>query len=219
MKRLIISFIIINFITTAGYGQKYLTADIKSKADSILKIYIGDSVFNNYCTYDNHTYYEFLNVFGKSNWKRLNKNKKTKGKFVNVNMRWNLKIPFPSCPAFDTLEGNTSFYLDSLLRPTQKPYLSFIPDFYWNKENCNLISKEEALIIASKLNLKDGTKPLSSLITYDTKTKTFKWEISQTLWLKKDAYNNDYGEKETIHIDALTGQVTFHGNLSFSAIY
>ncbi len=75
MKRL--TFILLTFgITTFVFGQKYMTADIRAKADSILRIHIGDTVFSNYCFYDTDTYYEYRDIFGKSHWEILNKFKK-----------------------------------------------------------------------------------------------------------------------------------------------
>jgi hypothetical protein len=215
MKQLTILMLTVSLSTTI-FGQKYLTADIKSKADSILRIYIGEFVFNNYCSYDINTYYEYKGIFGKTHWETLNKFKKTKGKFVKVDMRWNLAIPYPVCPAFDTIRGKTSFIVDNLLRPTGKPYLEFIPDFYWTKDSCHLICEDEALTIAKQQNLKTAVDKPKVKLYYITKSKYFFWEVSQTLWTKKDSYNNDYGEIEVVSIDAKTGEIISHETIPFS---
>ena len=218
MKRL--TFILLTFgITTSVSGQKYLTADIRAKADSILRTHICDTVFLNHCFYDTDTYYEYNNIFGKSHWETLNKFKKTKGKFVKVEVRWNLIIPYPTCIAFDTIKGKTSFVLDNILRPTQTPYLDFVPDFYWTKDSCQLINMDEALKIAKRQNLKTGIDTIKANIKYDSKTKTFSWEVSQTLWTKKDGYKNDYGEIEIVTINALTGEIKSHQTHTFSTVY
>jgi len=217
MKRLIILFIFLGLITSV-FGQKYLTAEVKAKADSILKLYIGDTVFSNYCFYDKDTHYEYRDIFGNHHWETLNKFKKTKGKFVNVDMRWKLIIPYPSCTAYTTIKGNTSIVLDSLLRPIQKPYLDFIPDFYWTNDSCNLINKEKALTIAKRQNLKVGIDTLEATINYDSKTKIFFWEVSQTLWIKKDSSNNNYGKKEIITIDAKTAEIKRHEIVEFHQV-
>jgi hypothetical protein len=218
MKRLTFIFLTIT-LTTTVCGQRYLCADIQAKADSILRNYISDSVFYNNCLFDIHSYYEYKNIFGKSRWETLNKFKRTKGQFVKVEMRWNLTIPYPICPAFDTIKGQTSFMLDYLLRPTQKPYLAFIPDFYWNKDNCYLITGEQALTIAKQQNLKTGIDKLHAVIIYESKEKTFTWQVSHTLCRKKDGFNNDVHEGEFIYIDALTGMVKLHEIIVFFPIY
>ena len=196
-----------------------MTVDIKQKADSILRTFIGDTIFSNHCIYDTDTYYEYKDIFGKSHWETLNKFRKTKGKFIKVDVRWNLIIPWPTCIAFDTIKGKTSFVLDSLLRPTKKPYLEFIPDFFWTKDSCHLINEYEAIEIAKRQNLKKAIDTLKATINYDSKTKTFFWVVSQTLWSKKDAYNNDYGECEIVTIDAKTAEVKSHQTVNFSAVY
>ena len=218
MKRL--TFLLLTFgLTSTIFGQKYLTADIRTKADSILRTYIGDTVFSNHCFYDTDTYYEYRDIFGKSHWETLNKFKKTKGKFVKADVRWNLFIPYPTCIAFDTIKGKTSFVLDNLLRPTQTPYLDFVPDFYWTKDSCHLINRDEALTIAKRQNLKTAIDTLKATINYDRKTKTFSWEVSQTLWIKKNGLNDNYGESEIVTIDAKTGKVISHHNVRFDPVY
>jgi len=204
---------------TTVFGQKYLTADIRAKADSILRSYVGDTVFANYCFYDTDTYYEYTDIFGQSAWETLHQVKKTKGKFVKLDVRWHLSIPYPTCVAFDSIKGVTSIILDSLLRPAQMPYLDFVPDFYSTKGICYLMKREEALTIAKRQNLKTSIDTLKANIKYDSKTKTFSWQVSQTLWTKKDAFKNDYGEIEVVTIDALTGEIKSHQTIFFSAIY
>ena len=218
MKRL--TFLILTIgLTTSAFGQKYLTSDIRSKADSILRTYIGDTVLSKHCFYDTYTSYEYRDIFAKTHWERLSKSKKTKGQFVKADVRWNLIIPYPTCVAYDTIKGQASFVLDSLLRPIQKPYLDFVPDFYWAKDSCHLINRDEALTIAKRQNLKKGIDSLKATIKYDIQSKTFSWEVSQTLWNKKNELNHNYGELEIVTIDAKTGKVISHASKRYTPIY
>ena len=196
-----------------------MTAEIRAKSDSILITYIGDIVFSNNCFYDANTYYEYRDIFGKPHWETLNRFKKTKGKFVKVDVRWNVIIPYPTCSAYDSIKGNTSFVLDSLLRPTLKANFDFIPDFYWTNDSCQLTNRDEALTIAKRQNLKPAIDTLKATINYDKKTKTFSWEVSQTLWIKKNELNDDYGESEIVNIDAKTGKVISHQSVRFDPVY
>ena len=197
------------FLTTLLFGQNYKTNFIISKADSILKSQLGDTLFS-YVKYDTDTYYEYKSIWGKTNLERLNKYKKTKGKFIKVDVRWFVEIPFPNCPEFDTIKGSTSFRLDSLLRPIEKPHLDFIPDIYWTKKNCNLISKETAIQIAKNEKLEEGIEPLSGKLEYDKKVKSFIWEISNYLTRMRIFKNRDSGQVEIVKIDASTGKITNH---------
>lgn len=197
------------FLTTFVYGQKYNTNLIIAKADSILRTELGDTLFS--CVkYDKDTYYEYKSILGKTKWKTLDKYKKTKGKFIEVDMRWFVVIPFPNCPEYDTIKGRTSFRLDNLLRPIEKPYLEFIPDIYWARKKCNLISKETAIEIAIGQKLEQGIEPLSGRLEYDSKEKSFFWEISNYLTRMRIFKDCDSGQVEIVKIDANTGEVMNH---------
>jgi len=209
MKKIAQISILCLFLTTLLFGQSYKTNFIISKADSILKSQLGDTLFS-YVKYDTDTYYEYKSIWGKTNLERLNKYKKTKGKFIKVDVRWFVEIPFPNCPEFDTIKGSTSFRLDSLLRPIEKPHLDFIPDIYWTKKNCNLISKETAIQIAKNEKLEEGIEPLSGKLEYDKKVKSFIWEISNYLTRMRIFKNRDSGQVEIVKIDASTGKITNH---------
>jgi hypothetical protein len=199
-------------------GQTYKTDFIISTGDSILKSYIGDSLFR-YVKYDTDTYYEFKTIFGKTNWETLNKFKNTRGIFINVDMRWFIEIPYPKCPVIDTIRGMTSFVLDSALHPIEKPYLDFIPYFYWSGENCNLITKQEALIIAQGQDLKNGVEPIEGHLEFDLRDNRYIWTISNYLTREKDFKNNICGQVELLVIDAITGEINQHTTTWYGPVY
>ena len=209
MKKIAQISILCLFLPALLFGQNYKTDFIISKADSILKSQLGDTLFS-FVKYEKNTYYEYKSIWGKTKWERLNKCKKTKGKFVSVDMRWFVEIPFPNCPEFDSIKGRTSIRLDSLLRPIEKPYLDFIPDIYWSKKKCNLISKETAIQIAKSQKLKQGIEPLSGKLEYDIKVKSFIWEISNYLTRMQIINGSNSGQVEIVKIDANTSEIKNH---------
>jgi len=77
MKKIAQIGILCLFLPILLFGQKYKTDFIISKADSILKSQLGDTLFS-FVKYDKNTYYEYKSIWGKTNWERLNKYKKTK---------------------------------------------------------------------------------------------------------------------------------------------
>ena len=188
------------------FAQKYLTTDVIATGDSILKEYVSDSIFK-YCSFDLKTRYQYEDVWGHSFFELFNTNK-TRGKFKSVELIWNVKIPYPKCPAMDTIKGQVFIYLDSLLQPTTKRPLNFIPDFYITKDSCHLIKKEAALAIAKKLELEKGVDSLQAVIKYDEKSKIFTWEVSQTIKRAKDVF--DSSTTEVVIIDALSSEVIKH---------
>ena len=114
--------IILSLILSIGaWGQKYSTLNIRTKADSLLKSYLGDSLFNS-CTYDSNTYYVYRTIFGKTKWETLSTYKSPKGRFVSIDMRWHLFFNYPKCPSYSKIGGMVSFVLDSALHTAEKPY-------------------------------------------------------------------------------------------------
>jgi len=202
------------------FGQKYLTADIRAKADSIFKSYIGDTLFSKYCTFDTaNTLYLYKTILRETHWERLYQNKNTKGKLVKVKVRWLVSIPCPKCTVYNKISREIDFELNKSLHLIEKPNLDFIPDFFLKGDSCRLISKEQALTIAKQQNLKQGTEPLQIEIYYVAKQKTFIWKIQQVLSRKKDGNNNDYGEADVLTIDAVTGHVDSHQTLYYGPVY
>jgi hypothetical protein len=217
MTKQIFFLLIILFNLTDTFGQKHSTKKIRELADSILIEYVGDTIFEKYCTYDTDTYYEYKNIFGKTKWETLDKFKKTKGRFVKVDMRWLFSILYPECPYFNTINGRTSFYLDSLLKPKNIPDLSFIPEKYWQKDSCNILDKEVILNIAKQQNLKNGIKPIEAKVTYNKDLKIFIWEITQIL--REDEENDDERSIEEVIINANTGEVITHEIIDISVMH
>ena len=199
-------------------AQQYKTAHVKQVGDSILRKCLGDSLFR-FVKYDTDTYYEYKTSAGESKWETLDEFEYTKGDFVKVDIRWHVKIPYPNCSSFDTIKGNTSFVLNRKLKPTEKPYLKFIPRFFWNNAPCNLISKEEAISIASKKFKEKGIYPITAYISYDPYSKKFTWSVSNVLSRSMDWANNAYGWQENVELDALKGKIIYYGKNSYSACY
>ena len=192
--------------TILSFGQKYRTSEIKAKADSILKVYLEDSVFFKFTFYNINSSYQYKNKNGKLISENLTKYKMTKGKFNEAEIRWFLAIPVSNCPEYDTIKGNTSIKFDSLLKPKNKPNFDFIPDFYWEKSKCNLISKDQALSDAKRLYLKTGLGSPQITIKFKTETKEFVWEISQILTIDSDNKRSF----EVVELNASSGELIGH---------
>lgn len=198
-------FIFVLNLTFICIGQQYRTSEIKAKADSILKIHITDSVFLNYTFYNTNSCYSYENKRGRLIWENLDKYKTTKGRLKEVEISWSLIIPNSYCPEYDTIKGRTSLEFDSLLNPKTKPNVDFIPDFYLNRESCNLISKDKALSDAKRLYLKTGIGSPQASLKYNVKTKVFIWEIRHVLSIK----NNNH-KFEMVELNASSGELIEH---------
>lgn len=185
------------------WSQKYFTEDIRKIADRVLKLHVGNELFK-FCSFDKNTQYNYVESNQNSQFDFLN-TKKTKGKFIDVEMKWNISIPNSKCPAYDTIKGQVVIYFNRLLQPETKQPINFIPNFYLNNDSCYFISEVEALSLARKQNLKDGIDSLKAILKFDSETKMFYWEVSQTIWKEKNQ-----GEVEMVIIDPINREVKAH---------
>lgn len=186
-------------------GQHYPLARLRAKADSVLRRRLGAKVFA-YVRYDSLSYYEFTNAVGHKKYATFSAHR-TRGRFSNGEIRYNVLLPYPKCPAFSSIRGRTGVEFDSQLRVVKEPYLDFIPASYWTGDKCELLSASQALAIARQLPLKPGIKPLTADLAYDVKTKTFTWSIINYLTELRDFENKPTSSLEEVLIDAATGTV------------
>jgi len=186
-------------------GQRYATAHVRAKADSVLRARVGAAVFA-HAQYDTLSYYGFTNLVGHKKYVRFT-GPHTRGRFVEAQVHYTVRIPYPTCPAFDTISGFTGVRFDQHLRVVGEPYVGFIPPFYWSGSSCQLLGASQVLAIARQLPLKRGIRPLVADLTYDAETKTFTWSVLNYLSEVRDFENKPTGEMEEVLIDAVTGVV------------
>ncbi len=213
MKRLFV-IIIFSQLTFVSFGQNYLTTDIKVKAESLIKKIITDSVFKKYCTYDttsNYYYWQKGICIGEN----LTNTKKTKGQFISAKVSWTVNIHYPFCPILNNIKGSATIELDEKLQLVKTPDLEFIPRTYWTNENCEFISKENAIYLAKQQNLEKGIDSLHTSINYDPKEKQYFWYVSQTL-KKTQKFHSGRTKpyvirtEELVIIDAISEKIISH---------
>lgn len=208
MKIKSVFYLLFLFINSNIYTQT--TDNIISISENILKDLLGDSIFYNYCAYDTNSYYSYLNIFNKEKYEDLKINQKLKKRSYDYDARWNVVIPYPKCPVFDTIKGNVTIYLSKSKELKYKVNLDFIPDFYWKNEECNLITEEEAISIAKKaVEIKEDDIVTTEII-FDRKKQEFFWEVNKLLW-KEDVVvkfiEREHGEIKIIRINAKSKEV------------
>jgi hypothetical protein len=200
----LVLFVLLQPLTVTG--QRYAMARVRAKADSVLRARVGAAVFA-HAQYDTLSYYGFTNLVGHKKYVRFAGRPRTRGRFLEGEVRYNVCLPYPNCPAFDTIKGFTGVRFDPHLRVVGEPYGGFIPDFYWTGQACQLLTAGQALAIAQQLPLKLGIRAPVARLAYDAKTKTFTWTVSNYLSEVRDYENKPTGEVEEVLIDAVTGVV------------
>ena len=198
------TIILLLFIYQSIAGQTYPTKMIIAKADSILKITVGDSVYK-YYHYDKLSCYEYNNSKNKPNLKYLTKNKNTKGHFRYADVRF-----YFSHPILKGICILTSVKLDSNLNLMDSICLEQIPDFIKQGKPCDFISSEKALGIAKDSIKYKGIEQVKEYFDYNSKHKRYVYIVYNVLSRQPDSQGLDSGEEETIIIDAITGKILEH---------
>jgi uncharacterized membrane protein YkoI len=201
----ILPTIILTFFISHGFSQTYETKTIIAKADSILKVRAGEYLYP-FFKYDTQTYYEYgIGGKNKLKWKTLNKKPLTKGNFKKSYVRFNF-----SHPEYPWIQRFSSIRFDSLLNLSEPFDLNFIPKFLKEGKPSNYISEKKAIEIAESTVLKDRIKRIESRLTYDSKTETYNWQI--TNYLSEHSI-------DSVYIDPVTGKVLKYEYDSYYGTY
>lgn len=202
-KKLIVLFL---FFITQVFSQKYETAFIIKKADSILKNKLNINLYS-FFEYDVNSYYEYTKN-NKQNWNSLNKFKSTKGNFVNCDVRFNFKHP-----KYPWIYESVHIKLDSTLILMDSVKLDFIPKFLLEGRQYDYISMEEAIEIAKNSVFKERSKRIEAIIVYNPlHLKGYYWEVSNYLTEKNDRNGNKYGKLDEVIVNPTTGKIIYFCN-------
>jgi hypothetical protein len=197
-------------------GQQYTLAQLRAKADSVLRSKIGAEAFA-HVRYDSLSYYAFTTAAGQDKYATFSR-QRTRGRFKEGEIRYTVLLPYPKCPDFSLIRGWTGVKFDRHLRLMHEPNLTFIPAAYWTGEGCRLFSASQALAIARQLPLNPGIKPLTATLAYDSQTKAFTWSVLNYLTALRDYENKPEGSLEEILIDATTGTVKAQQIMWYGAV-
>ena len=199
--RIILSIVITFFLYNSSFAQVYESKAIIEKGRNILYNAVGEHLIT-YYKFDTESYYEYRTKSGKTKWKALIKKDKTKGTFVSVNVRFILQHPdFP----FEWVNKITHIRLDSSLNLISEPNIDFIPEFLRKNVPSNWLTETKLDKIIKKRNLKRTKYPITKRLEFDTKTRTYKWTIFNTLY--EEEY---YSDVEYLEIDPISGKILIH---------
>jgi len=199
-KKLILLYF---FCITHAFSQKYESAFIIKKADSILKSKLNVNLYPIF-EYDVKSYYEYTKK-NKPNWNSLIKFKVTKGNFVNCDVRFKFKHP-----KYPWIYESAHIKLDSRLILIDSVKLDFIPNFLLEGRQYDYICIEEAIEIAKNSVFKERSKRIEAIIVYNPfHLKGYYWEVSNYLTEKNDRNGNKYGKLDNVFINPITGQIIY----------
>jgi hypothetical protein len=211
-----ITFIILFcFIFVSSFGQKYYSADIIKKADSIMIATVGQKIFNDHYKFDSASYFEAKTSSNNALIKTLTKVKKTKGEIKLINVRYTFYIK-----KFEQPFVWTGLVFDKDLKLKKPVDTSFIPKFIFRGTPNDFLTKEDVLKIAKDKFVKKAIKPIETSLTYDHYKNVYVWSAVNIINEWKDAYDNIQKEVELLEVNAINGQlINFYPNALQGKVY
>lgn len=208
---LIILILHLNFTINA---QRIKSEYLISKSDSILLAHVGKPiiVYFNF-DYNQGSFYSYINKLGKYRTGSVKQNKRTKGIFINANIRYTF-----SYPEIKEVKGSTFVSYNGRYEIVDKLELEYIPEFLKLGNSCNFISKINAAKIGLDSLIYKGLAIEGPLLSYDYVFKKYVYTISTYIERNCCVLGQEYGQKEVIVIDAISGQILHHGNENFGRI-
>jgi len=203
------------FILVPSFGQKYYSADIIKKADSIMVATVGQKIFDDHYKFDSASYYEAKTSSNDELIKTLTKVKKTKGQIKLINVRYTFYLK-----KFEQPFVWTGLVFDKDLKLNKPVDTFFIPKFIFSGTSNEFLTKEDVLEIAKDKFVKKGIKPIETSLTYDHYKKVYVWSAVNIINEWKDAYDNIQKEVELLEINAINGQlINFYPNALQGKVY
>lgn len=198
MKKLLF-ILLLTFLSESVKSQSYQTKEVIEKAESYLKLAVGDEL-SKYFQLDPNSYYEYKTRLGRKNWRSINKGSKTKGDFVNgKNIRFTLKHPKFPYPTTVTVPLTSDLSLESKIN------LERIPDFLLDGRESDWLSVGQIDSIINKQNLKVAKEKPRKYLEYYIKEKKYYWAVINTL--KEEKCSSDV---EILNINPKSGEILKH---------
>jgi hypothetical protein len=159
-------------------GEPLTSRTIISRADSMLRAYIGDSLFA-HCTRTGTISYTSRD----ENWVRRSgvlagPDSIITDVLVNATVSYAFSMRYELCPDLDTIQGVLEIILDGPAMSLRTPDIRVIPEMVLSNIPCYFISRKNAVEIALKEQGMAG-KQLRTRLFYDPRGKRYLWEAGQ----------------------------------------
>jgi hypothetical protein len=161
-------------------GQPLTSRTIASQADSMLRAYIGDSLFA-HCTRTGTITISYTSR--NENWVRRSgilagPDSIITEVLIDAIVSYKFSMWYELCPDLDTIHGELEIILDGPAMSFRPPDIRFIPEMVLSNLQCYFISRKKALEIALREKGMAGG-PHSARLFYDSQEKRYLWEITQ----------------------------------------
>ncbi len=188
------------FISLNGIAQRLKTSNVLRVSDSIILQNTNSNLFS-YFSVDDGSYYLYEKGKRSTTGKFLERRKLKK----NVNEIWVLY--FFNYSKIAGLKARTWVKLNNELKLIEPVLLEFIPQFLYDDQNSNFISKEIALKIAVENFKEQGIKIDEPELRFDYKLNSYIYLVINKLNEFKNSANEPAGRTEVLKINAKTGEI------------
>ncbi len=199
MQKIILVLLFFFFIKLS-FGQKYYTADIIKKADSIIIATVGQKIFEEHFRFDSASYFETKTSFNNALIKTLTKVKKTRGSIKFINVRYTFYIK-----KFDQPFVWTGLVFDKDLNLKKPIDTTIIPKFILSGTPNDFLTKEDVLKIAKDKFVRKGMKPIETSHMYDHYKKVYVWTVVNIIRESKGYKDEVSRDVELLEINASNG--------------
>ena len=173
---------------------------ILTQAQNTLLQASNERIASHFRFYESGSYYSYKeNGSDELLWSKM-EGDTLRGHPQQIYTQFYLTLPYPECPAYDTIGGNVKIVFDSALAVVQKPDLSYLPEFVLKGEGCNLLTEKEAMAITNNYKNVNANADYISALNYDAHGK-FIWTI---IVMPNDLLNQ---KLISVKIDAHTGEL------------
>jgi hypothetical protein len=209
------TFIIISlsFFCFALNAQRLKSEFLISKADSILYIHVGERLYKYFTFNYNQGSFYYYDKGDRIRTGSLKQTKKTKGIFINANIRYVFNYP-----KIKGIKGSTFISFNNRFELVNPIELEYIPDFIKEGKPSNFITEKRASEIGlDSLNF-SGIEIEGPFLGYNDKYNGYVYTINNIL--SKDINENGHksGYEEIIIVDAVTSKIIYHEKLYYGLI-
>ena len=190
------------FILVHSFGQKYYSADIIKKADSIMIATVGQKLFDDHFKFDSASYFETKTSSNDALIRTLTKVKKTKGQIKFINVRYTFYVKKIEQPFVWT-----GLVFNKDLKLNKPVDTSFIPKFIFRGTPNDLLTEEDVLKVAKDKFVKKGIKPIETSLMYDHYKKVYVWTVINIINEWKGYKDEISRDVELLEINAINGDI------------
>lgn len=194
-------FLALFIFSISSFTQRFKTAAIIKKSDSLIIEIVGQDVFNEHFKLDTTSDF-LLAIIDGEDAKPISINKKVNRHFKYLSVSYFFYLKESKEPV-----AKTAIVFDKKLNLIYQIDTSLIPSSILQHQETNFLSEEQVLKIGNSTFQKNGIKPIEASLNYDYSRKIYVWTVINTLWESRFSNEEISRSIEFLEVDARTGKI------------